>query len=82
LAIFIIFESFLIDSVEFYKNLTKDFSDIEKLWEVFDNAPKNVRYHQGKNFVFREGNFELQNISFTYNTQENMVFDDFSLSLV
>ena len=82
LALFIIFESFLIDSVEFYKNLTKDFSDIEKLWEVFDNAPKNVRYHQGKNFVFREGNFELQNISFTYNTQENMVFDDFSLSLV
>ncbi len=82
LALFIIFEAFLIDSVEFYKNLTKDFSDIEKLWEIFDNAPQNLRYNHGKNFVFREGNFELKDITFTYNSRENMVFENFSLSLV
>lgn len=81
LALFIIFEAFLIDSVEFYKNLTKDFSDIEKLWEVFDNAPQNLRYNHGKKFVFREGNFELKDITFTYNSRENMVFENFSLML-
>ena len=36
----IVFESFLFDSTEFYKNFTKDFSDIEKLWETIDDAPK------------------------------------------
>lgn len=40
LALFVVFESFLFDSVEFYKNFTKDFSDIEKIWEMFDNAPE------------------------------------------
>ena len=39
LAMVIVFESFLFDSTEFYKNFTKDFSDIEKLWEVLDDGP-------------------------------------------
>lgn len=39
-ALLIVFESFLFDSTEFYKNFTKDFTDIEKLWDMFDNAPK------------------------------------------
>jgi len=37
MAMVIVFESFLFESTEFYKNFTKDFSDIEKLWEVLDN---------------------------------------------
>lgn len=82
LALFIVFEGFLIDSVEFYKNFTKDFSDIEKLWEIFDGAPRNIRYNKGKDFVFKKWNFELRNIAFTYNTQENAVFEDFSLSII
>lgn len=39
-ALLIVFESFLFNSTEFYKNFTKDFSDIEKLWKMFDDAPK------------------------------------------
>lgn len=39
-ALLIVFEGFLFESTEFYKNFTKDFSDIEKLWQVFDTAPK------------------------------------------
>lgn len=39
MAMIIVFESFLFDSTEFYKNFTKDFSDIEKLWEVLDDGP-------------------------------------------
>ncbi len=81
LALFIVFESMLIDSVEFYKNFTKDFSDIEKLWETFDNAPRNIHYDHGNNFVFRGWNFELRNITFSYSTEENTIFDNLFLSI-
>lgn len=39
LALFVVFENFLLDSVEFYKNFSKEFSDIEKIWEIIDTAP-------------------------------------------
>ncbi len=54
LSLFIVFEGFLVDSVEFYKNFTKDFSDIEKIWETFDQAPKNIRYSHGSTFHFQK----------------------------
>lgn len=36
MSLIVIVLSFLFDSTEFYKNFTKNFSDIEKLWETFD----------------------------------------------
>jgi hypothetical protein len=32
----LVFESFLFDSTEFYKNFTKEFVDIEKLWDMYE----------------------------------------------
>jgi hypothetical protein len=40
----LVFENFLGQSVEFYKNFTKDFCDIEKLWEVLDDGPTMKGY--------------------------------------
>lgn len=42
MTILILFETFLLDSVEFYKNFTKEFSDIQSFWDVADRAPKIV----------------------------------------
>lgn len=81
LSLFIIFEGFLIDSVEFYKNFTKDFSDIEKLWEIFDKVPKNTRYNNGEDFSLKNGQFTFENVSFSYGAEDAEVFEDFSLTL-
>jgi hypothetical protein len=44
MVMIVVFENFLFDSTEFYKNFTKDFSEIEKLWETLDNAPQMKGY--------------------------------------
>lgn len=78
LAMIIVFESFLFDSTEFYKNFTKDFSDIEKLWETFDNGPQMIGFSQGLPFQKKLEDIEINSISYGYN--ETKVFDNFSLS--
>ena len=79
MAMLIVFESFLYDSTEFYKNFTKDFSDIEKLWEVLDNWPRMKWYDSGSTFAKKEKDIEIKNISYGYN--ETRVFSDFSLTI-
>ncbi len=66
-------------SVNFFKNFTKDIYQIQKLWELFDNWSKISWLNIGKDFEYKWGNVLLQNISFSY--WENSVFKDFSLSL-
>lgn len=39
MTILLMFETFLLDSVEFYKNFTKEFSTIQSLWDTIDDAP-------------------------------------------
>lgn len=39
MALIILFDTFLMDSVDFFKNFTKEFSDIESFWNAIDNAP-------------------------------------------
>ncbi|MFZ2256273.1 MAG: hypothetical protein WAW59_00020 [Patescibacteria group bacterium] len=37
MTILLMFETFLLESIEFYKNFTKEFSTIESLWDAIDN---------------------------------------------
>ena len=37
MTILLMFETFLLDSVESYKNFTKEFSTIESMWDIIDN---------------------------------------------
>lgn len=37
MTILLMFETFLLDSIEFYKNFTKEFSTIESMWDAIDN---------------------------------------------
>ncbi len=79
LALFTVFEGFITNSVEFYKNFTKDFSDIEKLWDTFDNAPLMRGYETGKTFSSQKKDISIQNISYGYN--ETKVFCEFSIKI-
>lgn len=75
----LVFESFLFDSTEFYKNFTKEFVDIEKLWDTFESAPRLKWYSSGNTFAPKPQNIEIKNISYGYN--DTKVFDDFSLTI-
>lgn|GEM_PF-1864789 len=46
MTILLMFETFLLDSVEIYKNFTKEFSTIENMWDVIDNGPVIHGYHE------------------------------------
>jgi len=79
MTILIMFEAFLIDSVEFYKNFTKEFADIESLWKTIDSAPSMQGYNDWKTFTPNKENIEIKNITYWYHT--NAVFKNFSLSI-
>lgn len=79
LTILIMFESFLIDSVEFYKNFTKNFSDIESFWKTLDEAPVMQWYETGEEFIPRRENIEIKEITYKYS--DTVVFENFSLTL-
>ncbi len=75
----IVFENFLGQSTEFYKNFTKDFSDIEKLWEVLDDGPVMKGYSTGLPFSKKPKDIDINSISYGYN--DTKVFSDFSLTI-
>ena len=79
LALLIVFENFLFNSTEFYKNFTKDFTDIEKLWRMFDDAPQMKGYSTWKPFSPKNQNIQINNLSYGYN--DTKVFSDFSLTI-
>jgi ABC-type multidrug transport system fused ATPase/permease subunit len=79
MTILLMFETFLIDSIETYKNFTKDFTDVEKLWETIDNGPLMKWYSTWTPFSPKPKNIEINSISYGYN--ETKVFDDFSLTI-
>ena len=75
----IVFESFLFDSTEFYKNFTKDFSDIEKLWDTLEDAPMLKWFEKGTPFSPQAKDIILKDISYGYN--DTKVFSGFSLTI-
>ena len=73
------FETFLLDSVEFYKNFTKEFSTIQSLWDTIDDAPPIQGFSTWSPFTPKHQNIEIHNISYSYS--ESKVFSDFSLMI-
>lgn len=67
-------------AITFIHDLTKSFTDIEKMWDFFDNTPSLEGYDTGKEFDYKAWNIELENIWFAYDKWQT-VFENFSLSL-
>ena len=68
-------------SVDVYKNFTKDFIEVDKMWELFDNTSKISWYEKWNQFEYKNWNILLKNIDFTYNEWSKHVFKDFSLNI-
>ncbi|MDD5376832.1 MAG: ABC transporter ATP-binding protein [Candidatus Gracilibacteria bacterium] len=69
----------MVDSIDFFKNFTKQIYTVQKMWLLFDDAPKLTGLHEGEAFLFKKGEIEIRNLSFDY--RGNHVFRDFSLSI-
>lgn len=65
--------------VRSYKNFTKDFNVVEKLWDVFDNAPKWRDFFLWSNFTYKSWNIEIQNLGFSYD--KSPIFQNFYLDI-
>lgn len=79
-SIFLVINSSILNFTAFYIDLTKDFIDIEKLWDFFENTPEIIGYETGKNFQYIAWNFEIKNLNYWYN-EHKKIFENFSLQI-
>ena len=77
-SIFLVINSAIFNFIVFYTNLTKEFIDIEKLWDFFENTPILEWYNTWKNFKYKTGNIEIKNLTYGYFEWKN-VFENFDL---
>lgn len=79
-SIFFVINWAVSNFVVFYLNLTKEFIDIEKLWDFFENTPKLEWYDEWKDFKYKSWNIEIKNLTYSYYEWKN-VFENFSLDI-
>jgi len=68
-------------STEVFKDISKNFTYIQKIWSFFAQSKKMHGYATGKKFVYKQGDVILDNISFAYD-EGNVVLSDFSCHIV
>ncbi len=66
--------------ITFFKDFTKEFVDIEKLWDFFDKAPTISWYSKWKLFDYKNWNISLENIDYSYVKWKN-ILKNFSLEI-
>ena len=76
----IIMQNTISNALSFYVAFTKDFIDVEKLWDFFDTTPQIEGYEEWNTFKHESGKIELKNLSYGY-TPETPIFKDFSLKI-
>ncbi|MBP7773488.1 ABC transporter ATP-binding protein [Candidatus Gracilibacteria bacterium] len=80
MTVLAMFEVTLRDSIEYYESFTKAFVHIEKLWEFMDHTTEIEGYNTGTKFQFKKGDYELQNVGFSYHSQSS-VLENFSVKI-
>jgi ABC-type transport system involved in Fe-S cluster assembly fused permease/ATPase subunit len=63
-----------------YKNITKEWSDIESLWTVVDEGPTIVGYDTGTEFHPSKKSIVIKDIVFGYD-ESLPIFQNFSLEI-
>lgn len=76
----IIIQSILTNFLGFYVNVSKNFIDIQKLWDFFDTTPEMKWYDTGIDFEYKKWDINLKNIWFWY-TDKIHIFDKFNLDI-
>ncbi len=49
-----------------YRSTVDSFSDVEKLWETFDNAAQIRGYDDGKDIYIEKGDIHLEHVTYNY----------------
>lgn len=81
ISIFLVINSAIFNFIVFYIDLTKEFIDIEKLWDFFENTSTLEWYDTWKNFKYKIGNIEIKNLTYSYFEGKN-VFENFDLNII
>ncbi len=79
-GILTVLTSSILNSITFFKDFTKDFTSIEKMWDFFDLTTYMSRYETWTNFKHKSWKIEIKNITFWY-SENNKVFENFNLKI-
>jgi len=66
--------------IVFFKDFTKEFVTIERLWSFFDSTPQITGYEEGNTFEYKSWDIALHNISYSY-SKNTPVFQNFNLKI-
>jgi ATP-binding cassette, subfamily B, bacterial len=58
------------------KDMSKNWADVEKLWELVDNTPQIIGLDNGRKYSFQQWKIELVWVTFWY--WDELLFEDFS----
>jgi ABC-type multidrug transport system fused ATPase/permease subunit len=65
------------DTTDFFKNFSKNFNTVEKLWSFFDNWKTIDLKNDWINFKYKNWNIEIKNTDFWYTDKK--IFENFNL---
>ncbi|MBS9783966.1 ABC transporter ATP-binding protein [Candidatus Gracilibacteria bacterium] len=78
--ILIIMKTEITKGIQFLNDFTREFTDVEKLWDFFDEAPLIEGYDKGKEFIYKKGDIEFEKVSYEYVKGKN-ILEDFSFKV-
>ena len=76
----IMMQSIFMGTLDFIKNFTKEFAEVQNLWDFFDSTPRIEWYEEGKEFIHKLWKIELKNIAYGYE-ENKKIFEDFHVTL-
>lgn len=80
MSIVYILDQILTSSINIYIDFTKVFTEVEKLWNFFDNASSIKWYDSWKKFHYKKWNIQIKDLKFWYE-KSNPVFKNFDLKI-
>lgn len=80
-AMFVLMKRSINESVNLYKNFTKDFVEIENLWKLFDETEKIKSIENWENFVYKTWEISVKNLTFSYENSKKEIFKNFSINI-
>ena len=78
--VLIIMQRSIWEAIRFYTRVTKDFIDIEKMWDFFDTTVQIKWYNTGKSFKYEKWKIKIENLSYGY-IEWKSVFKNFDLEI-
>ncbi|NUJ97866.1 ABC transporter ATP-binding protein [Candidatus Gracilibacteria bacterium] len=69
----------IVSFLDLMRDILRDFSSVELLWETFENLPPIKGYDVGYTFKPSKDDIRIKNISYAYN--KTNIFEDFSLRI-